>query len=339
MNDVARAAGVHRTTVSRALKNHPRIPRKTCVAIQEIARQMEYCVNPLVSALMTQKAGRRNLESASLCYLSWESDSSWDKFHVPKGYWEGASSRARELGHSMDVIRMAEPRMSIRRVDQILQARGILAICIGPLPRERSRVNLPWSKYSAASLGYTLFSPTLHRASIHHYHNCFMAIRHLRRLGYRRIGLCLNASMSSRSYDGWLAAFLVARERHPEDIFAPWLSDSRSLPVFQRWYMENRPDVVLTEDSAIEIYLRKMALKIPDDVGLATLDWNPRFAHWAGVYQNAAGVGSAAVDMLIGQLHRNERGAPECPKTILIEGLWKNGETLRKPLSKRAMGP
>ncbi len=52
LDDVARSAGVHRTTVSLALRNHPRIPQATRDRVKQIANDLGYRINPLVSALM-----------------------------------------------------------------------------------------------------------------------------------------------------------------------------------------------------------------------------------------------------------------------------------------------
>ena len=39
-------------------------------------------------------------------------------------------------------------------------------------------------------------------------------------------------------------------------------------------------------------------------------------------------MGAAAADFLVAMLHRNERGIPELPHTILVEGTWIDGKTL-----------
>ena len=40
LQDIANAAGVARSTVSRALRNHPSIPSDTCVHIRQIAKEI-----------------------------------------------------------------------------------------------------------------------------------------------------------------------------------------------------------------------------------------------------------------------------------------------------------
>jgi hypothetical protein len=34
------------------------------------------------------------------------------------------------------------------------------------------------------------------------------------------------------------------------------------------------------------------------------------------------------VDFLVDMIHRNERGIPETPRWVLVEGTWQNGATL-----------
>lgn len=60
MQDVATAAGVDRTTVSLALRNHPRISLATRKRVQQVADELGYRTHPLVSALMTYRANREN---------------------------------------------------------------------------------------------------------------------------------------------------------------------------------------------------------------------------------------------------------------------------------------
>jgi hypothetical protein len=40
-------------------------------------------------------------------------------------------------------------------------------------------------------------------------------------------------------------------------------------------------------------------------------------------------MGATAVDMLNGILLRNERGLPERPVTVLLDGIWRPGRSLR----------
>jgi hypothetical protein len=34
-------------------------------------------------------------------------------------------------------------------------------------------------------------------------------------------------------------------------------------------------------------------------------------------------LGRVAVEMVVAQIHRNERGSPAVPQTVLIDGIWE----------------
>ena len=55
MKDVAKEAGVHQTTVSLALRNHPSLPKSTRDRIQELAHSMGYRPDPAISAIAAQR--------------------------------------------------------------------------------------------------------------------------------------------------------------------------------------------------------------------------------------------------------------------------------------------
>ena len=65
------------------------------------------------------------------------------------------------------------------------------------------------------------------------------------------------------------------------------------------------------------------------DIGLsrdrfALLDWHEEdHRGLSGMDQNTTKVGAAAVELLLAQIRRNERGFPESPQTVLIESTWR----------------
>ncbi|HEY3836324.1 MAG TPA: hypothetical protein VGL72_07120, partial [Bryobacteraceae bacterium] len=56
---------------------------------------------------------------------------------------------------------------------------------------------------------------------------------------------------------------------------------------------------------------------------------------YAGLYHNASAIGGAAVDAVVSMIHRNERGLPETPQTLLLEARWVEGN----PAAEGAMNP
>src|SRR5690606_18100520 len=52
LSDIAKQAEVHVTTVSLALRNHPRLPERTRKRIQKIAEELGYQPDPVLQALV-----------------------------------------------------------------------------------------------------------------------------------------------------------------------------------------------------------------------------------------------------------------------------------------------
>ena len=85
----------------------------------------------------------------------------------------------------------------------------------------------------------------------------------------------------------------------------------------------------------IRQWLEEMGIDVPGEVGLAHLDRHDELPDWSGMHQNSLLVGAAAVDMLVGQLHRGENGLPDSGKASFVQSVWiDGGTTVRKENSK-----
>ena len=79
MTAVAKRAGVHTTTVSLALRNHPSLPVTTRERIQALAREMGYRPDPGLAALVAYRS-RLNppKHRQTLAYIpNWHSRWGW----------------------------------------------------------------------------------------------------------------------------------------------------------------------------------------------------------------------------------------------------------------------
>lgn len=76
-------------------------------------------------------------------------------------------------------------------------------------------------------------------------------------------------------------------------------------------------------------WLEEAGWGVPDDIGFVSLEYYPEHGDLAGVDQKSLTIGSAAVELVVEQLYHNERGVPETPKVVLIEGRWHPGKTVR----------
>ena len=99
--------------------------------------------------------------------------------------------------------------------------------------------------------------------------------------------------------------------------------------LFGKWFQKNKPDVVISQQPKIIDWLKNLGLNVPDDVGFVHLNCPDKSGAFSGIYQNGPLMGRAAVDFLVSMLQRNERGLPEVPHLVLIEGTWVPGTTVR----------
>ncbi|MCD8482626.1 MAG: substrate-binding domain-containing protein [Verrucomicrobia bacterium] len=87
------------------------------------------------------------------------------------------------------------------------------------------------------------------------------------------------------------------------------------------WYRCHRPDVlIVTESWIMDSFLNLAGLRMPEDVPAIAISAD--FGDLSGVRQGAESIGWAAADILTAHIIRNERGIPERPKTMMVEGSW-----------------
>ena len=90
-----------------------------------------------------------------------------------------------------------------------------------------------------------------------------------------------------------------------------------------------RPDVIITNISELYDALKNEGCDIPGRLAFVHLDWHADSLNQiAGMRQNNRIVGSAGVDLVVGQLQKNETGYQDYPKVIQIESVWVDGPSV-----------
>ena len=336
IRQLAVITGVSRTTVSLALRNHPSLPADTRARIQKIAAAHGYKQDPLVSSLMAQlRTSRAKRAVERIAYFTtWDTRDGWRRPGNENNYFLGAFERATKLGYELEHIWAREPGLTTTRLSKILYTRAIRGIVLAPFANPRSHITMDWKHFATAAISHTLVRPLVHRSSHAHYNGMFLALRHLRHHGYRRIGFATRLEQSERVGNSWLAALLVYQQSIPEAQRVPALlspvptNAGMDFAAFEKWYKAHRPDVVVSNLSAPLEMLQTMGLHVPEEVGYASLDLINKDDPWSGVDQQAMEVGAAALDLVVTQLQNNEFGLPAYPKTVHMDGLWREGSTI-----------
>jgi hypothetical protein len=330
MADVAARAGVSASTVCRALKGDPQIPAETRERVRAVAASMGYAPDPLLSAFASRKRGRTaGTDVTTIAFVTkFSSRMGWRQNPYYRRLFDGAQARARQLGYDLENFWLGEPGMTGERMSSILYHRGISAVFIAPLPRARSHISLAWDKFSCITVGYSLLRPNLHRVSAHNFHGILTCVRELRRLGYKRIGFCVFKDTSQRVDDIWLAGFLLCQRLYADTTLSYLVVDDASAPGIPAWCRKEKVEVLIGAEAGILTIVRH-AKVFPGHFDYAAGSWNDEEPEIAGLDQLPDQIGATAVDLVIGQLQRGERGVPTMASTTMVEGIWRPGESVR----------
>jgi LacI family transcriptional regulator len=330
LRQVAEAAGVHFTTVSLALRNSPKLLPETRKRLQDLAREMGYRPDPMLAALNAYRISRAPLHfQATIAWINnWPKRDGLLLNREFREYYNGARARADELGYSLEEFWMHEPGMNRARLRRILKARGIQALLLPPQERPNTAPDIDFEEYSAVAFGFSMRPSVLHLVTNHHLHSMNLVLRKLYAHGYRRVGFHSGKGWNAKVDGAWLAAILTVRHEHPDlQVFSPILESSEALPPMEKWIPEHRLDAVVSYTEIIR-EVREAGFRVPEDIGFASVGLHSDEHTVTGVYQNDLLVGRKAVDLLVGMLHRNERGLPEVPVCTFVEGEWREGTTL-----------
>ncbi len=332
--DIARILGVSQGAVSLALRGDASVSPALRKKAKAVARKLGYRPNPYVSSLMSQiRVARKPSEQGSIALVvDRYQEQAWLRHESYSVYHRGLVRRAGELGYRIEPFFLQESGMSAARVDRILHARGIRGLILAPPYFGNRRLAITWQRYACVGTGYAWEEQQFDRVAHDHDQNAFAAVQHLKRLGYRRIGLVLPTFFATGRGTRWLDGLLVAQNGLPKADRVPVLVGSPeegSRPAFRRWLGRWKPDVVLTLYGHEQAWLDELGLSVPRDIGLACLIRRPGTA-LAGIDDRYGEIGAATVELVAAKIGFNHYGVPAIPRLILIEGRWVAGRSLRR---------
>lgn len=336
MKTIAEQAGVTPATVSLCLANNPRIPVATRQRIQAIARRLGYQPNPYVSTLMRIRREGRPMRDKPIIGLvcAQQSPEGWREHKAPtvRQMREGAWERATRRGYQPQEYWLYCDGMSNERFSEMLHVRGVRGLLISPWAEGAPPPALRWDYFATVCLSVPLPSLPITTVCNDHYFTSLRVVRECHQRSYRRPGLVLHREHQMRFQGRWEAGFLVAGEMLeglqvvPPLYVESWEETGKLLT----WLRRERPDVLITPAAdVLQAPLKRAGLRVPGDIGLALLACPRPGDSCSGVYQNGRLIGACAIDALISMVERHECGLPAQATTLMVEGQWNEGRTLR----------
>jgi LacI family transcriptional regulator/LacI family repressor for deo operon, udp, cdd, tsx, nupC, and nupG len=330
---IAKVVGVHRATVSLALKNHPSIGPETRERIKAVAEELGYRPDPMLSAL----AAYRHLSTEPVFkgVIAWLAQSThayrWNEIPIFQSYYDGARNAAQRYGYQMEVFELSDLKMTTKRLASVLRARSINGLLLAPQPQAGVELDFPWEHFSAVTFGYTLLRPQLHLVSSTQQRAIVATLRELRNRGYRRIGFAYEPTHDERVDHNYIAGYLLDwHMAHSEILMAPATDYADPRGKFHSWIRQHKIEAIVTGNYNIVAPLAEAGISVPQDLGVACPSLPRGDLGVAGILEDAETIGKIAVEFLIASMQRGERGIPAAAQRILLEGHWVEGQTLRR---------
>ena len=322
-------------TVSRALRDAPRVAVATRLKVLAAARELDYQPDPNLTRMMQLVRSKKQTRVRAILAVIRE--------HIPKDallsqsyrYVSIEDIRCRALGYGYEVEEFWLGRNGLvpMRLNEILYARGIEGIIVSPQSEQLPCRKLDYTGFSAVSFGYAMRDPLLHLAVSNMTLGIKNAAEALRDKGYRRIGMVVTNWIDGRSQFGYSCGMFYFQNSLPEEEVVPMLllphnDISHDFKTFSSWLKKHEPDALISFDNHVPEWLRKLNLKVPENIGFVVHDWMPGMEQYAGINHRRDEVAAAAVDLVVTLLSRHEHGIPIVPRQIMITPTWVDGPSI-----------
>jgi LacI family transcriptional regulator len=332
VRDIAAAMGIHFTTVAEALRGSSRISKKTQAAVNEVAKQMGYAPDPMMSALSNYRSTM--LRGAFQGVIAWinvfkASDRMTDRVAFYGDCFWGASERARAFGFRLEEFILGDEPISSSRLSKILSSRNITGVIIGPLPRMTSELSLDWQDFVSVRIGYSYENPNLTVVVADQFRNAQWIFEKMHAAGFERIGFACPRFLDDRVSNKFSAGYLSMAYRFygkpPLPLFIDDVPEGNK-EAFLKWFHEYHPDgIILGGRSTYYRMLLNAGIRVPEDVQCVAMHAEHLKLPISGVSQNGEVVGATAVDHVVSMIQGFKKGLEPFPKTMMIHGRWIDG--------------
>jgi DNA-binding LacI/PurR family transcriptional regulator len=276
------------------------------------------------------KAGRQPRDPTKIAFVWTEPNTAKLQTPFHRQSIAGARKRAQERGYLLEEFRLFERGMTSARLSSILRARGITGVVFSGCESSTSfHLEMDWRWHAAAIIGNARCTPELHRAGYHHFMGMRRVMAELAARDYKRPVAVLESFVNERASRTLEAAFLAYHPAPARARAAMLLVEEVNGAVVRPWLARQRPDVIVVIKYSMIAPLRKLLGARPADVGFAVISIEEGPGSCAGIDPGHDMVAANAVDLVIGQMLRNETGIPEHPRQLLFAGHWFEGASLR----------
>lgn len=335
LRQIAAAVGVSPMTVSRALRNHPRVTAALRKQIGKVANDLGYRPDPTVVKLMSHLRQRKTKAVVACIAAVTSIPESEPEPHQMREVREGARLRAEELGYRLELFRIEKPDLDTHDLDQTrhdrvlertLLNRGIEGVVMLQmmLPTAADRL-LAWDKFSAVLATASVVSPDFPRVGANHFLNARVLCAELARLGRTRIGVICSETFRVRTNDAFTAAAtlqsLVAGQSPVQPLV--FVHRKHALDELPTWLARERPDALLVHvDNLVPKIRERLRGTAAGRLPIVCTAVDPTHPVCPGIDERNHLIGRKSIDVLTAMLNRSEKNYRTTHVSTLIEGQW-----------------
>ncbi|MBC7743981.1 MAG: LacI family DNA-binding transcriptional regulator [Flavobacterium sp.] len=306
--DIAKELNISKSTVSRALTNHPNINTETKKKVIELAEKMDYQRNMLAISLINSK-------SYTIGIIVPEFISSF----FPKVI-VAAQAEALKAGYKIIISQSNESYETEVNNSKVMLANQVDGLLVSITKETRNYDHL--KIFQRKGIPIVFFNRICEemivpKVIVDDYDGAFNLVEHLLKIGKKRIAHLAGPDTLSIS-KGRLNGYLDALKKHnilvDDELIIPYDLSLRKVKIYVKHLLglDNPPDAIfaVNDPTAIEVVqtVKKMGLRIPEDVAIAGFSddyasslMEPKLTT---VAQPVDEIGKLATKMLIDQINR-----------------------------------
>lgn len=330
--DIAKALGVSKSTVSRALMNHPDISEEMKERIRQISKELNYVKNVTASSLRYKKNNLIGLIVPEISY-----------FFFPSVI-NGIEAVAHSKGYNLLILQSNEQyEREVENVDILLSnnVEGILASVSRTTKSIDHFVHLTEQNVPLVLFDRIVEEIKADTVLVDDVDASIKAVEHLIASNRRRIAICtgdLNLLISRNRLKGYEFALNKAGIYIDERlIVSAGSSEEAELNVRNLFAMDSPPDGIFAISdltmSGVMKALYKLGKRIPEDVsviGFCEEQYRSMYhPTLTAIDPMGFEIGRKAVELLFEQIQRQSQSLPACePRTIYLKSnLIRGGST------------
>ena len=330
--DIAKELNISKSTVSRALTNHPNINNETKKRVIQLAEKLDYQRNMFAVNLISKKSYTIGIMVPELI------SSFFPKVIV------AAQNEATKAGYSIITCQSNESYETEVKNSKVMLANQVDGLLVSITKETRNYDHL--KLFQRKGIPIVFFNRICEemivpKVVVDDYEGAFNLVEHLLKTGKKRIAHLAgpdSLSISKRRLNGYLDALKKHNIEIDDEIIIPYDLSLRKVKIYVNHLLslENPPDAIfaINDPTAIEAVqtIKKIGLRIPEDIAVAGFSddyasslMEPKLTT---VAQPVDEMGKIATQLLIDQMNREVtdwKATTKMIKTKLIirDSTWK----------------